>query len=281
VSAAGSYSGFTVNYDNFTTTTIETRDLSNLSTYVVGLSASQNGSTVRVEFVDRNGNVGTALLQNVGTTQQFYQISLNANVLNPLLDLSRIRFINFIIDQALVPVPVGSVTVTTKGLDFLGTLGYNPSLGLPDVTVLPNTPRASLTGGSSAASSITQTGDSQVDLVYDVSTPGSYSGIAVSYDNFATSTIEYQNLSSLGKIIVGVTGPAGSRVRVEIEDSRGNRRTILLEGIDATQHFYQLDFSLFPGIDFTRVRYINFVVDSSLVSPATGTVTLTTDGLFV
>jgi hypothetical protein len=53
-----------------------------------------------------------------------------------------------------------------------------------------------------------------------------------------------------------------------------------LDGVGSIKHYYEMEFALFSGIDFTQIRYINFVVEPSLVGSSSGTIILTTNGLF-
>ena len=118
-----------------------------------------------------------------------------------------------------------------------------------------------------------------MDLTYDVTNQSEFAGVTLKYDDFSTPEIEFEDLSALGSLIVGLTAPAGTQVKVEIEDADGNRDFVILNNVGTTEQFYEIPFSAFFGVDFTKIRFINFIIDHSLVTSFTGTLELRTDGL--
>jgi hypothetical protein len=274
------YAGLTLNYDDFGTPGIETEDLSSLAQLIVGLSAPNN-SQVKVEFEDISGFRDFVTLADVDSSTEYYAIDLEKD-LSPALDLTKIRFINFIVDGSLVSIPTGTVQLRVKGMGTEGILSPDPSLGSSQVTSFPNNPQAVLTGGSTPASSITQPGSNLIDLNYNVQNPGEFAGITLTYDDPITAfpQIETQNLSSLGKIIVGLNGAAGTKVQMEVVDGDNNRSVLLLDlgSANFTEVFFQIDLYMLSGVDLTQIQYINFVVSHDQTPAKTGTLRLRTKG---
>ncbi|MBI4971999.1 MAG: hypothetical protein HZC17_09250, partial [Candidatus Omnitrophica bacterium] len=280
VTAVSSYSGLTVTYDNPGTQTVESGNLTTIGgNLVVGLRGPA-GTNVRVEFIDAAGNRDFLNVGPVTTTEQFY--SMNLALLSPTVNISQIANINFIITQALVQDTQDILNVRLGNLDFLGSSFIQPEQGLTaaNVTTIPGAPEVLTTGGSAAGSSVFQLSTSRTDLNYDVTPAGSFSGINVNYDNAATPATEFQDFSSLGgQMIVGLRGPLGTNVRVEFEDSTGARKSLTLGSVNTTEQFYRLNLAQVAGIDFTKIRRVNFLVDNSLVLDKQDVLSLRLDGM--
>ncbi len=278
VTQASSYSGLTIAYDNPATPAIESGNLTAIGNLVTGLRGPA-GSNVRVEFIDASGARDFLNVGPVTTAEQFY--SLNLGLLSGI-NLAQIANVNFIVTQALAQDTQDILSVRLGNLDFLGSSFIQPTAGLTaaNVSVMPGTPEVLLTGGSNAGSSVIQLSQSRTNLIYDVTPAGSFAGINVNYDNAATPGIEFRDLSPLGgQMIVGLAGPVGTNVRVEFEDSTGARNSLTLGSVNTTEQFYQLNFAQVTGIDFTRIRRVNFLIDNSFVLDRQDTLGLRLDGL--
>jgi len=163
-------------------------------------------------------------------------------------------------------------------------LAPDASLTSGDVTTLPGpeTVTSDPVSGNGGTASVQQTGSTQVDLTYDVSAQSdSFSGVMLHYDDFTTpATKETEDLSGLRSFIVGIRGPVGTKIKVEVEDVNGNKDFIILSGIILTDSFYEIRLDYFSSqIDFTAISSINFIVDGTLVTTTSGVITVTTASL--
>ncbi len=109
-------SGFTISFDNASTTLIETRDLSTLSSLVFGLQGPN--PSVRLEIVDVNGVSDFFTLTNIASgSERFWKIAVSA--ISSLLDKTKIKQINFIVTQA------NTVPEAQTGTLYIRTYGVN------------------------------------------------------------------------------------------------------------------------------------------------------------
>jgi len=263
VTGFGTWAGVTFNYDDFGTVPYESADLSGLTQLVFGLTSDAN--TVRFEIEDADGDRDVFTLRNVTTSERVYEIDVT--LISSLVDLSRIRLINFVVNRNIITNGnrTGTLSVHAKGLapSFVAQSSLIDSSSFSDLIGFPE---RQITGGSSLQTQVIPIDSQQVDLQYGLPATDSFSGLLLAYDSFATATVETFDLSQDPNIAVGLQGDA-QNIRFEIEDVFGRRVNLSLEGITAAQEtFYQIDLSLLAAdLDLTQIRFINFVVDRNTI----------------
>ncbi|MDD5085521.1 MAG: hypothetical protein PHE61_05710, partial [Candidatus Omnitrophica bacterium] len=158
----------------------------------------------------------------------------------------------------------------------------DPGLDADDVDMLPGNPVVAVGGDDATKQSFVQTSLSHVDFTYDV-TAGNFSYLQFLWENWATPNHETADLSGLNPLVFGVSGPNGSKLKVEVVDVNDVRAIFELQDITGTVQYYPLDFNniKLPGtFDPTQVSYINFVVDQALAGTnPTGVFNIDTGGL--
>lgn len=147
VRTTGSYSGMTISFDNASTSSIETRNLSTLSFLVFGLQGPANA--VKVEFIDINGNKDTFTLTNVSSTERYWRINTSSIVSS--VNKTRIKQINFYVNQSTVPSNkrTGTLYINSKGLNV--SAPQQPAVTAPNFS---NQTSIVLTGTKEAQTSI-------------------------------------------------------------------------------------------------------------------------------
>ncbi|MBI1977541.1 MAG: hypothetical protein HYS55_02190, partial [Candidatus Omnitrophica bacterium] len=262
VTQSGSKSGAYVSFDNPTTTAVELRDLAVLTDLIVGVSGP-SGSKVKFEVEDSLGAKSDVTLINLSTTMQYYKIS---KTLFTGIDWMKIKRFIYSIDSTLTSQLTGTLTIQTK------TLLYSTT----QLTNLPNYPYVALAANSSTATTLVETGSTGFKLNYNISQAGSISGGGLVLDNPSTTTVEYGNLSTQTQFTFGIAGPTGGKVKLEFEDQVGAKSSAVLTGLTSTTQFYTVDKNRFTGLDWTKMKRINFIVDQTLGNPTTGTITIVT-----
>ncbi|MBI3307289.1 MAG: VCBS repeat-containing protein [Candidatus Omnitrophica bacterium] len=257
----------------------------NLSAGIVLAVTGPAGKQLKVEVVDKNGRVADFLL-NLDGTKKNYTLTLTGDNIPALFDATQIGVINLVVDQKRMGNS-GTVTVETKGLDFLPAV--NPAAyDQAAITNLPGRPVLSANKGSAggtANGSIVQTQTSPRDFSFDYTN--------VDADDFEFSQIGWgffdasnnnlfvgppQDLS--GGITFAVTGPAGRQLKVEVVDQNSRVADFLLN-LDGTKKNYTLTLTgdnIPAGFDATKIGVINFVMDQRRMGNS-GTVAVETSGL--
>jgi hypothetical protein len=165
------------------------------------------------------------------------------------------------------------------------TVSSNPKLTVANVTTVPGSPFPYMTDGSSAGTDLSCNASSNRCLLkYDETNPAGISGFTVSFDNASTAGVETRNLSALANLTFGLKGAASS-VTFEIIDSRGNKDTFILSGINVSEErFWRIPMaSISRAIDKTRIKQLNFIVAQKDTAPASrnGTLAIRVKGLAV
>jgi len=137
VTAAGSKSGMTISFDNASTTTVETQNLSALTNIIFGLQGSTGA--LKVEFVDINGNKDSYTLTNVSNASElFWQIATSTIV--STVDKTKIKQINLFVDQSTTTALTGTLFIRSKGLNTA-----IPSQPVVATTIPAGTPNSTFT----------------------------------------------------------------------------------------------------------------------------------------
>ncbi|MBI3999878.1 MAG: RHS repeat protein, partial [Candidatus Omnitrophica bacterium] len=260
VTQAGSKSGAYVSFDNPTTTTVEVNDLSALTDLIVGISGP-SGSQVKFEVEDSLGIKSDVTLLNLSAVMQYYRIS---KTLFTGIDWTKVKHFIYSIDSTLTSQLTGTLTIQTKTLLYSATA----------LTSLPNSPYLALVPGSTVPTTLVETTSTLFKLNYDVSQAGSFSGGSVVLDNPSTTTVEVGNLSSQTQFTFGFSGSTNGKIKLEFEDSLGAKSSTIISGFTTSTQYFTVSSNLFTGLDWTKIKRINFIVDSTLGNPPTGTIAI-------
>ena len=142
------------------------------------------------------------------------------------------------------------------------SLFIRPSAGLTtDDINLPRTGFAAFTD----TTTVTGVSDGTVNAVYSINDGSQgYGGGMLSYDNLSTvGTIESVDFSAIESFNVGVQSDSDV-VKLEIQDASKNKGTVYLDEVsgDAMGIYNVSTVSKYMGtVDFSRVAYINFVIE--------------------
>jgi len=86
-------------FDDFGTAEIETQDLSGSSALLVGVTSS-NANAIKMEVEDIDGRKSIIYLNETNSVEQFYRVSKETILsANPLLDLTRVKGIVYVVEQ--------------------------------------------------------------------------------------------------------------------------------------------------------------------------------------
>ncbi|MBU9889707.1 MAG: hypothetical protein KTQ49_07555, partial [Candidatus Omnitrophica bacterium] len=133
--------------DPATEDVVETKDLSGLADLVLGLKISEGTANVILELQDITGAMSYLVLEDIGTTEQFYQVPLEKV---QGIDLAQVVNISLIVKTGNTETLSGILSVR------IGDLPYGISVATP--TVEPVAPtlseKATLTGTKPAGSAI-------------------------------------------------------------------------------------------------------------------------------
>lgn len=234
-------------YDNFSTTTIETGDISQYQNLRFGLRGDE--PQVKLEVLDAFGKKTSIYLHGIRPdVEQVWSISTQS-IASYGVDLTKIRWIYFIVE----------------GQNKTGTIEINkvPAItpSAAAITPLPGTPRVvkvAPTGVTANVSTIAR----GARLVYDTLTPG-WAGAGFSFDDPATKTVESANLSSFSYLGFGLKGNP-TQVKFELVDANGKKASVILTGISSTtEQRWSIPTSMFfgTGLDLTRITSIYFIVE--------------------
>ncbi|MBI4358501.1 MAG: hypothetical protein HY584_04305, partial [Candidatus Omnitrophica bacterium] len=200
--------------------------------------------------------------------------STKSNFILPTGDGFKMVYVEFKDNAGLVAQFSDEITLATTPEP--GTATPDPTLTSANLTSFSGSPRLVLMDGSSSNTQIIQQSPAQFRINYDVTQAGAKSGAYVSFDNPSTGNIEISNLSALSDFVIGASGPSGSQIRLEVEDSLGAKSEVLLSGLNSTAQYYRISKSQFSGIDWTKVRRFTYSIDDSLTTVSQGTLTIQT-----
>jgi hypothetical protein len=173
-----------------------------------------------------------------------------------------------IVDQAQTNDFSGDFFIRAINFQHFGSsqnLLPDATLTSGDITLLPNTPPAQLTS-SSPASTLQRISAAVTRLNYDVSQANSFAGISINFDPSNNGSVA--DLSGFNRIVFGLNSDKAKTVKIEIDDADGNRAILLAQNVDVTKNYYQfLTASLAGSVDITKIKRINFILDSSIIDP--------------
>ncbi|MBN2453481.1 MAG: hypothetical protein JXB40_04390, partial [Candidatus Omnitrophica bacterium] len=248
--SAGSYA-----YDNLGTINVmESYSLYGYNNIVIGLNG--NPSQVKMEVEDINGAKASVYLKGVTSTEQIWSVPVT---LLSGIDLGRVRFITFVVEGDSLSGTVYAHTLVGQAVPV--NVASNPSLSANDINIATTSMMQSLNSeGATATVSNIATG---VKLDYNTGTNASaWAAALLSYDNIlTTNAVETFDLAQAGVLKIGVKGDSDT-VKLEFQDIYGNKAAVNLTGVDpVTEKIWAIDPGFLTGIDLSRIRNINVVVE--------------------
>jgi hypothetical protein len=260
-SVATGFAGATILFDDYGSVPIESADLSGYSEISFGISGDPD--SVGYEVEDDAGHRVSGAFRHVDGTTNRYTIPTSLLTAGGV-DLAHVRFINFVVDlyKAGAGNEAGSFRVESYGLGYV----IRPAgQGTGTATALPGTaPVVDNLGGANSADNWVKTGTTNILVNYNVSA-GGYEGVSIRYDDYGTPEFESADFTALSSVTFGVQGDAAS-VKVEFTDVDTNTAQAVFSGITTSYRYFSVPTADLAdiGVDITRIRFINFVVDQGL-----------------
>ncbi len=141
---------------------------------------------------------------------------------------------------------------------------------------------ATFASASPAATvNIVQTSSSIFRINYNVSNSGSYAGGIINF-------VPASNVSSLSKFTFemltnNTCGTTRNCLKLEVVDAANRKASVYIRGLNAVYQQVDIQFATLrisrPDLDFTQIKQINFVEDSTLANPKNGYLEVKTGGL--
>lgn len=256
-----SWSGVMVRWEDFNPI-----DLTSITQFVFGVTGTPNA--IKVEFEDTNSNKTVFSLLDVDGTMQHWHIPASQ-----IANLDNIKVISFVVDQGVA----GAGNFDGQFTVFVGGLAYTPLVDVPasdpsvaDITVLPDNPLLNDLNGTL----FVQHSSTNFTFVYTLPEVDSWSGVMVRWEDFNPI-----DLSSITQFVFGVIGSPES-IRIEFEDSNGQKSIFTLLNVTNDLQHWLLDASLILNLD--DIKVISFVVDRALAGEGNedGFYTVFVGGLF-
>ena len=220
---------------------------------------------VRVDFMDTAGRVASAFIKE-GLNMNFNQFDITRSQLlasNPVLDLTRVKQINFVIAAGSVTQGSSFLEVKTGGLRYSPALSaegypilsgqaYNP-IG---ITALPQHPFLSTAAQNGATITQDQSSSQKYFFTYKVSDG----------DDLATSQIDFPSPQNMGtSITLALSGPIGRQIKAQVIDATGRAANFYLNLQSFKQNFtFPLTGAALPtGFDPTKISQIKLIADQA------------------
>ncbi|MBI3307290.1 MAG: hypothetical protein HYZ84_05770 [Candidatus Omnitrophica bacterium] len=260
-----SFGGAFLSYDDFSTTPVETINLTTAfpNGIVLGLDHGGTGVTeVIFEVTDNTGKRDKVKLTGIDATARRWKILLSQF---DQVDLTKIQTIVFVIEGQHL-----NQKLNVDWGDFEFTPAISPDATNPAITKVPVTStneRPNFTGFADSGSNVvvTQTSASQATLNLTLSTTASFGGAFLTYDNFSTTPIETINFNTVfpnGIVLELDNGNTGlTELKLELTDNTGKRDIVKLVGIDGTARRWKILASQFDQIDVTKIQTIALVIE--------------------
>ncbi|HRK61924.1 MAG TPA: hypothetical protein PLY88_05185, partial [Candidatus Omnitrophota bacterium] len=296
VSDQKAFAGLVSSFDDFSTAgTVETENLSGLSSLVVGVKMNGGtGHSVFVEVEDIFGAKDTVELTGVSSGMKYYNIAMSKF---PYVNKAFIKNINFVVThQSLTGFRAGVLTVDLGGHPFTSTpqvfgIPFDPQTDTTQLsTFSPNIIAGQGTVGTtsgvatSSISTTTRSGNS-LRAFYVVNRPEDFLFIPIGgyFDTNSAFVGTPQNFGNEFKMGLAA-GPAGKVVKVEITDVSGKKyiSNLVLTGSAALYTIPLTGPNLPSGFLSTQIANVVLVIDRASTGEPyhTGTMDAYVNGLY-
>jgi|GEM_PF-2394090 len=250
VIAAGSYSAQVISFDDASTSTVETKDLSSLTSIIFGIKGPS--AKLHVDFVDVNGNKDRFTLKNISSSERYWKILTSSLVSS--VNKTKIKEIRLIVDQttASSSTRTGTEVIRIKGLNVNAPTEPVITSQIPEVT---SQSTLTLAGTKAAHTSVLINGTEVIGR--NASTTWSYT---VSLYSEGNNLFNIQTKNTIGKLSTAksvalakdTVAPAGS---IDINSGASytfsRDLTLALTGSDATSGLDRMRFSIDAGQTWT------------------------------
>jgi hypothetical protein len=266
VANSGSYCGSISTYDNFgTNPEKEYHDLSALTNLTLGLRLAAGTGTILLELEDSNGVKRSVYLTDVDGTERFYQVALS---LFSGVNLARISNINLVIVQGSVTQPNSTLEVRFGDQAYVPSIAPDPTKDADDITHFTGLVNLVSYGSQApdpaATVTVSPLSATRFNINYNVTNGGSYGGSISTFDDFSTGPVEYQDLSALTEIVLGLRVQSGNaNIEFIVEDATGNQAKVILTGVTTTENFYTINTAALASINWSQVANIVVTVTNA------------------
>ncbi|MGI6241256.1 MAG: hypothetical protein ACOYJW_04900, partial [Candidatus Omnitrophota bacterium] len=289
ISNAGSYVGATV---NLASGGQGSQDLSGLGYFSfdvkssVACSAANGKHCMKVEFKDAKGRVGAFVLKELGTTYVNRAIGISwIQGINPDLDMTQIKEINFIFENSWGAPKVATIDIKLGGLYFEPPVSPGGAVAPTDFSSLNLSPSVAEMEPAThnTVTLFNQLSSSQYVFNYNLT-----NGTSSDYSRWAGSLISFANGAfdlEASDLVLGVSATGTSQLKLELISGSGSdekRVVLILKNLTGNTQFYRITEAIVKsagqtGLDLTAIRHVSIVVDDPAAT--TGKLEITTAGL--
>ncbi len=266
IAVANSYAAAAGSFDNPSTGSFESYDLSAAGSITLGLKlgAGQTGD-VKLELQSLGVPKSYVILSNVTDVEKFYRIQLSSFAGS---DLTKVTSFSLVVENGKVPntgalqIRLGDFTPVIAAETTVGT--FFSHLDFNDIVTFDSDGAAAL-----VTANVTKIKNDNSLVTYNVGQANSYAGAIASFDDFNTVAKETMDFSSPSaplvlKLQLGA-GQSGN-VKLEIQDINGAKSTVILSNVTDVEKDYVVFTNVFSGVDLTKITNFTFVLENGKIS---------------
>ncbi|HOW58183.1 MAG TPA: right-handed parallel beta-helix repeat-containing protein [Candidatus Omnitrophota bacterium] len=273
VTTAGSWSLLLSSFDDFGTPAVEAADLRSISSIVVGLKLSAGTGRIKFQVEDANGGRAMIYLLNVGITEQFYRIPINALT---GVDLAHVKNVNFVVENNNISLKTGQLQVRLGGYPYIPVISWTTTAPLTDFIALQPSVSPIEAVAHTTVASFVQPSANQFVMDFNLAAGGNQRWAAAM---MLFSPGAYFNAAA-APIVLDVNVTGARYYKVEVEDANGRKVTVrvnLTNGRIAISNAVLQSVGI-AGFDATQIKAIILVVDDP--SATVGRMIVNTRGLY-
>ncbi len=283
----GSFGGLIYAFDDFGTPAIETGNLSSLTNIVLGLRDAGFGD-VTLQLEDSVGNRSKVFLRKVDPLERFWTVPVS---LFNGVDLTRIRAIVFVLEQKRLHRPLSTLEIRIGDHPFTPSLPFIFSQTFDEtrITSLTHDPSVAITsgntsGGAAGIGRLDPIDPDRFDFEFDTRPHrGSFVTASIQWGEFVNGSFHGTPGSLPTEWVLGLRGPAGARVRIEVVDTSRNRASVFALLTGGFQNYTVPLTGFHVPDDFApnSIAQVNFKMDRRRLTnnATTGVIQVRTKGL--
>ncbi len=268
--AADSFGGAFVNYDDLNTTPKESINLNTLypNGLVIGLDHNNSGVTeVVLEVSDANGKKDTVKLVSLAGFGQRWKVLPSQF---DEVDITKIVTLVFVFTGQ----GTKEISVDWGEFFFIPSMEPDPSLDADDVTLFSDIKHLvkfeSDPPNADGTVNINILSKTRFNLTYDLTNEDSFGGSITSFDDFGTPGKEFKDLRGQ-TLVFGLKDAGSPRVILQLEDADGKKDKVLLNSVSGTEKFWAINTVLFDEIDLSRITGLVFLLEEDRLTDTTST----------